>query len=132
MTKLKKDFFLENQYTKTIETSPEEYEKLKEENPNKIVSDNGLNTHYDADEKKVIIDSREYTIIDDSLTHEEIVEEALFAINKKARITMYCAIFFVVLTLISMITTFVFTYKISKVTDIFDSASSYNSYSYWD
>ena len=136
MTKSKREFLIENKLTKEVETSHEEYQKLRETAPEKIVTFIDCTGRYDEN-NQYKIESDKYTIIDDSLSHDEIIEEALFSINKKAKITMYCALFFVVLTLISMITTFVFTYKISKVTDVFDEIYSYDSsddydYDYWD
>lgn len=137
MTKSKREFLIENKFTKNIKCTPEEYTKFKTENPDKFIEDHLDDTHYDTALQKYITDNHNFSAVDDSLSHDEIVEEALFAINKKAKITMYCAIFFVVITLISMITTFVFTYKISKVTDVFDEIYSYDSsddydYDYWD
>ena len=66
------------------------------------------------------------------MTHEDIVEEALFAINKKAKIIMWCALFFTIVTIVSMITTFVITNKIAKVTDVYEEIYSFEDNDYYD
>ena len=132
MTKLKREFLIENKITKTVETTHEEYSQIKEKNPDKIVEFVNSHGHMDVNEKRYIIDTDTYVIINEDMTHEDIVEEALFAINKKAKIIMWCALFFTIVTIVSMITTFVITNKIAKVTDVYEEIYSFEDNDYYD